>query len=247
MRLSDQFLRFTPPKIHVDTPEIIHEFMERAGTDDFHMADVIRVKTKVAEFEKRSLDEKIEEQILHRMKELQENAYKEGFAVGKEDGQKEAFEAYSKDLVTKLKAMDASLESMARIKSEMLQASEAHFVKFAIYLAERLAYHTIATKPEALMQLIQKAIEMAQGEEKLVIRLAPEQVEFLDGLRKSSHNQGLEALKKAHLEPDPEIKLGGCVISSNYSEIDARIEERVKMLWELLGDQIIKTDDTMTA
>jgi flagellar assembly protein FliH len=248
--LSSQFLRFKPPRIQAETPEVVQDFLARSteARNDFVMADVIRVKTKVADFEKRSMNEQIEAQVLERLQEVQEAAYKEGFDVGRSDGRNEAYQEHNADLDAKLELFDTALAGIANIKKELLQANEAHFVKFSLYLAERLAYHEVTTNPEALVQLVTKAIEMAAGEEKVTISLSPEQVEFFETMRKnSSRKLGIDDLKNVIVDADPHITPGGCVVQTNYSEIDARIEERVKMLWELVGEQIFKVRDKISS
>lgn len=248
--MSSNFLRFNPPKIQAETPEVVQDFLARSAEDaagDFVMADVIRVKTKVADFEKRSMNEQIEAQVLERLREVQETAYKEGFEVGRSDGRNEAYQEHGADLDAKLAEFDEALASIARIKQELLQANEAHFVKFALYLAERLAYHVVTTDQEALGNLVTKTIEMAAGDEKVTISLAPPQVEFFETMRKnSSRKLGIDDLKHVIVDADPSITPGGCIVQTNYSEVDARIEERVKMLWELVGEQIFKVRDRIS-
>lgn len=244
--MSSQFLRFKPPRIQAETPEVVQDFLTRSTEqrNDFVMADVIRVKTKVADFEKRSMNEQIEAQVLERLKEVQEAAYKEGFDVGRSDGRNEAYQEHNADLDAKLELFDVALGGLMTIKKELLTANEAHFVKFALYLAERLAFHEVKINPEALVQLVTKTIEMAAGEEKVTLTLAPEQVEFFETMKKnSSRKLGIDDLKNVIVDADPSVKPGGCIVQTNYSEIDARIEERVKMLWELVGEQIFKGRD----
>ncbi|MGL1138590.1 FliH/SctL family protein, partial [Vibrio parahaemolyticus] len=75
-----------------------------------------------------------------------------------------------------------------------------------------------------------KAVELASEEENVLVQMNPEQVEFIELLRQQT-NREFEFLKKLRLEPNASIKAGGCVVETNYGEVDARIETRLQQLW----------------
>ena len=47
-----------------------------------------------------------------------------------------------------------------------------------------------------------------------------------------------EFLKKIRLEGVEGISEGGCIVETNYGQIDARFEQRVEKLWEAVSESI---------
>ena len=92
------------------------------------------------------------------------------------------------------------------------------------------------------MTVMREAIEMAQIEESVVVQVSPEQIEFLETLKKESGRE-FEFLKKVKLEASPEVTKGGCIIETNYGEIDARFEERVQKLWVGIEENLFRVKD----
>lgn len=227
---------------------MVHQYIEQSASVDFQMADVMRIKTRVAEIEQKSVNEQVETQVIDRLQEVQERAYQEGMAVGREDGRQQALEEHSQLLREKLDQLDALFQALTSLKAEILQANEMHFIKFSVHLAERLAGQHIKVNPEALLNLIRKTVEMAQGEENIRIRVSPEQKEFIEKMRSElKPSQANEVIRNASLEGDPSISPGGVVVQTNYSEIDARTEERVAVLWEVISEQLIAGQDDFAA
>jgi flagellar assembly protein FliH len=44
-------------------------------------------------------------------------------------------------------------------------------------------------------------------------------------------------------EPNEEVVDGGCIVETNYGEVDARIEQRVAQLWSVVSEIIPKVKD----
>jgi len=246
--LSKAFLRFQPPTIKRETPQAVHQYLERSERNDFVMAEVSRLQTNVAEFEKRSVEDQVEIQVLNRLKEVQERAYQEGHAVGQEDGRRHAMEQYSAELAEKLKALDDMMSALSSLKKDILQANENHFLQFSIHLAEKLAHQQLQMSSEGLLELIRRTVAMAQGDERIQLRVSPEEFEFVEMIKaKQGNSTGLDSLRNVVVESDSTITRGGCVVQTNYSEVDARIEERIRMMWELLGEQIVRVPEKFVA
>ena len=47
-------------------------------------------------------------------------------------------------------------------------------------------------------------------------------------------------LKKISLEPNKNINAGGCIVQTNYGEVDSRIDQRLEKLWDNLKEALPK-------
>lgn len=233
-------MAYEPPVFDLGIPDVAMQLVEKAkeGTR-FRMSELSRIQTGVNKLEAEQFEEKVEHEALTRLKEVQENAYKEAFDLGLVEGERKAFEENNAIILEKLGRFDSLMRSIEKVKSEMLAYNEAHIVQLAFHIGQRLAAHEISINPEATLELLRQAIELAQTEEEIQVRVAPDQIEFLEEIRRQSGRES-EFLKNVKLEPDPSVEHGGCVVRNNYGEIDSRFGERVGKLWDALKDSLVR-------
>ena len=53
-------------------------------------------------------------------------------------------------------------------------------------------------------------------------------------------------MKKVKLDPVENMSPGGCIITTNYGQIDARFEERVSKLWEGIEENLPRVKETIS-
>ncbi len=241
---AHKVLDFVPPKFELDAPEQAIAYLEKkkAKGSEFRMSDVIRVQTGVEKIEARNVEDDVERTVLVRLKEVQETAYQEAYQLGLSDGKNQAFQQSSEEIQARLTEFDKLIQSLTRIKTELLAQNESHLVQLAFQMGKRLAHKEVQTDPQIVVQIIKEAVEMAQIEEQITIRVAPAQLAFFETLKTQTGND-LEFLKKAKFEPADSVSNGGCVIETNYGQIDAKFEERVEKLWTSLSESLHRVKD----
>lgn len=244
---SIKVLDFVPPKFEMGTPDQAQAYLEtKQQGQDFRMSDVIRIQTGVKEIEAGNLDEKVDGIVLEKLKDIQESAYQEAYQLGLEEGKHDAIKAVSSEISAKLEKFDQLIKSCTTLKQDLLQFNEAHLVKLAMHMASRLANMEIKSDPNALVAIMRSALEIAQTEESVVVQISPQQFEFCESLKKETGRE-FEFLKNVKFEAVSEITEGGCIIETNYGEIDARIEERVARLWESMSESLPRVKDKLSA
>jgi flagellar assembly protein FliH len=113
-------------------------------------------------------------------------------------------------------------------------------------MASRLAKTELVNNNEAIVQVLRDAVGLAQDEENVTVRVSPTQFEFLETLKKETGRE-FEFIKKMKFEPDQEIADGGCIVETNYGEVDARIEQRMQQLWSVLSENMPKVKDKVAS
>jgi flagellar assembly protein FliH len=240
-------LEYTPPKFELGTNEQAKAYLDsrRANASNFRMSDVIRVQTGVQKVEASNVEETVEQKVLERLKQVQESAYQEAYQLGLDEGKHEAFQQATNVINERLSQMDELLSSIRHLKKHLIDNNETHLVQLAFHMAKRLAHKEVEADPKVVTDVIRDAIEKAQVDEEVVVQVAPSQLEFLEKL-KSETAREFEFLKYVKLEPVEGITPGGCVIETNYGEIDARFEERVDKLWESISESLHRVKDKIS-
>lgn len=236
-------LEFVPVRFDLGTPEQAFNYLaEKTKGSDFRMNDAIRIQTGVDQFEEKSDEEKVEVAALEKLKEIQESAYQEAYSLGLEEGRKKAFEKVASQITERLNHLDELLNTIKNLKKEMVTFNESHLVQLAFHMASRLAKKELNGNQESLVQILRDAVGLSQDEENITVRVSQSQFEFLEELKQETGRE-LDFIKRIRFEPSGEISDGGCIVETNYGEVDARVEQRIEQLWTALAENMPKVKD----
>lgn len=233
-------LEFVPMRFDLGTPEQAMNYLaEKKKGSDFRMNDAVRVQTGIDEVEKGSEEEKVEVAALEKLKEIQESAYQEAYKLGLEEGRKEAFEQTSSEIAERMSSLDALLLTIKALKKDMSAFNESHLLKLMFQMAARLAKTELQNNNEAMVGILRDAVGLAQDEEEITVHVSQAQFDFLETLKQETGRE-FEFIKKINFEPNVEVAEGGCIVETNYGEVDARIEQRIEQLWSVLSENMPK-------
>ncbi len=238
-------MEYVPQKFALGTPEQALSYIEekRLGSD-FKMADTTRVQTGVLRIEEMSEEERIEKKTLEKVKDIQEPAYKEAYELGKKEGLEKAFSENAAIIAELVSELEATINTIKNLKGELIDYNEAHLVKMVFHFASRLALRELQGDPSLVIEALKAAGELAMQEERVTVQVSARQFEFLEDVKKHSKRE-LEFIKHIRFEPNDSISPGGCVIETNYGEIDSTVEERVSRLWETLQENMTRVKDKL--
>jgi flagellar assembly protein FliH len=237
-RTFERVLSYEPKKIQPMTSTMDQMVMAKQLDSDFTIAEVVRDFTGLKEVEQQELENSIERRALEQLKTVEEKAYSEAYALGLEEGRKEAFKAFSNQINEKLNLLNELVVHMANMKEYFFNSNESHLVTLVYHLAKRVAFSEISEKyNDIIVNVLSESVRLAHSDEKIRIVISDKQLEFLETLQKEN-SRDLEFLRQVEIVTDENIKVGGCIIKTNYGEVDARIEERVEQLWLALKDTI---------
>lgn len=240
-------LEYTPTQFSLGTPQqALNYLTEKSRGSDFRMNDTIRVQTGVEQIEKESEQEKIERAALAKLQEIQEGAYQEAYQLGMEEGKKEAFEKMSSRIAEKLEEFDNLLSSIGTLKRDLVSFNESHIMSMVFFLAARIAKKEVSDSNDGLLSVLRDAVSLSQDEENVMVRVSPEQLEFFEELQ-SQTGREFEFLKKLKFEASAEVSVGGCIVQTNYGEVDARLEQRIETLWTALQENMPKVKDKIAS
>lgn len=237
----DRVVDFTPTRFDLGTPLQALEYIEsKKSGSDFIMNPVIREQTGVDQIEKEDLGTQAEELAVQRLGEIQEAAYKEGYQLGLDEGTKKAYLEKKSEIHKNLESLDQLITNIMRLKSELEGQTESHLIQLLFHMASRISMRQIEYDNSILVDVLRQAISLAQDEENIRVQISEKQFEFIEELKKNGHGREFEFIKKIKFEGNSEIKPGGCVVETNYGEVDSRVEQRVEKLWDHLKEAIPK-------
>jgi len=234
-----EVLKFEPQKLIAVSTESMNELMSaNKFNDDFRIAEVVKNFTGLAEIENKQIENEIERRALEELKSIQEQAYSEAFELGVSEGRRQSFLSSSEEIDKRLKDLDLLISTFRDLKIHFLNSNENQIIKMAFYLATKIALFEIdRNSKDSMIAVLRECVNISHEDETIKVSVAPEQLEFLETLQKETKRE-FEFLKNVEFSPQEGIRVGGCIIATNYSEIDARIEERIEKLWKEIQNSI---------
>jgi flagellar assembly protein FliH len=234
----EKVLDYSPLKFDLGTPSQALNYLDaKKNGADFRMSDVVRAQTGVEKMEQQSYEERIENLALEKLKAIQEGAYQEGYKLGLDEGHKKAFEDHSEAIKANLQEMSTVLASIKNMKKEICSFNESHMVQLLFHMAARLTHDHLKVENQPIVDIIKQAVELAQSEESVTVHVSEKQIAFLETLQAQKKVE-LDFLDKVKFISNSNITPGGCIVETNYGEVDARVEQRIEKLWETLKENL---------
>lgn len=210
----------------------------------FRIDRIVAQQTGIADLERVSIEERVEKEALSRLKELQEQAYKQAYQLGLEEGREKAYQESAADFQARLSSLETLIGSIENLKPQLVSFNESHIVRLAYVMAKKIAMDEIVERKELVLKVVQQAIESAQSEESITVRVSESDLQFIESMREKLGKE-FESIKRTKFESSDSISSGGCIVETNYGDVDATVEQRVEKLWDSLSGKIPKVKDSV--
>ncbi|MFQ5588263.1 MAG: FliH/SctL family protein [Nitrospiria bacterium] len=162
--------------------------------------------------------------------EIEREAYEKGFSAGEEAGRVLGLQKL--DPVEKI--LLNLIQEITHFKETTLKKSEQAILEIALATAHRVIRREVAENRDIITQTIQEAIKKIGQNEKILIRLHPDDLEIIsqDAARIAASTQ--QEAADLRVEPDPGLLPGDCIVEGEERMIDARLSHQVDLIEENL-------------
>jgi flagellar assembly protein FliH len=228
-----------PKAFRIATSEVAKDFVSLQGkkVSDFKLAEVVAQQTGVEALRRKNIEAQVESTVLDRLKEIEEQAYKQAYELGLIDGTEKAFEEKRVYFAEKLTRLDQMLAAFDSIKTEILKENEATLMKLIFQIANRIAMREISLSQEPIVAMLNDLVGGLQGDDSVTIRLNPEDLNFVETLRQKNV-KATEDLQRVKFVASPDIAKGGCLLETIYGTIDSTIAQRVEKAWASIESKL---------
>ncbi len=240
-------ITFSPKKFPMRISEnavTFHKIQTGDNRNNFRIETIVSENTGIGELERLSIEEKVELKALTKVKEIQEDAFKQGFELGRTEGQAAGFEEYKAQMTTKFEELDLLLNKIENLKTQLLNHNEVFLIKLVYEMACKIAMAEITEKPETVISMLREITETAQSDQKMSVKLCPADFKFInDSYEQLSKN--FEFLKNLKLEASADLSPGDCKVESNHGSINATVQQRLTKLWEAVSQKMPRVKDVV--
>ncbi len=226
---------YMPRELGQEPSRVAKSFVDEDAfrSADFKISELIANQVGISRLESDAHQDKINMQVLEKLKEVQEQAYREGHELGLIEGTEKAFQEAKLELTQRLSSMESLLQRMEQLKNRLLIDNEATLIQLVFHTAKKMALRDLKDNPEAVQHILKDVVGEIQENERVTVRLSPDDLQFLESLQEKS-GQKIESLQRVKFVAEESITSGGCKIETDYGSVDATVEERVERTWQTL-------------
>ena len=153
---------------------------------------------------------------------VSEEAKKEGFKLGYEEGHQKAYE----DVHLRVINLEAIAGTAFKLKKEIILSAEQEILQLSISVAEKILKQQLEIKPEMILEIIRVAINELKDKEEIKIIINPALKEqlytFSEELKTS-----IKGMKIIKITEDRTIHPDSAIIESPESRIDVRFDTQI--------------------
>ncbi|MEE9257588.1 MAG: FliH/SctL family protein [bacterium] len=194
--------------------------------------------------------EEVREEVLAEARaeavEIRSRAKQEGYSEGHSAGLEEAREEVRKEMVPVFEELTNSIKSVLDYRGEILIEAEKEIFDLAVLFSRKVLHSELRIRPEVIVDVVRHALKRAVGWGEATVQVNPEDYEFLEKhqLLLSDESEGVVLVR---IETNPGITRGGCILKSNFGEIDVRLEKQLEAvegaLREALSERLEEFDE----
>ena len=174
-----------------------------------------------------------------RLRQAAENEKKKAFDSGLAQGLEKGKQAVVDELEKAILRLRHAYMDIEKYRKQLYLNAEADTVDLAVAVAQKVIGQEISIDRKIVLNVVKGALEKVIDHEKVKIRINPSDLETV----KTALFEFLplvENLENIHFESDAAVTEGGCIVETNFGNIDARIENMLDQINEGFAAELEK-------
>ncbi|MCH7592734.1 MAG: hypothetical protein IH989_08150 [Planctomycetes bacterium] len=165
--------------------------------------------------------------------------YKAGYAKGEIEGHAKAFDesikTFERQHAGVVEQMLNTIRGIEEIKNKLRIAAERDVLEFAVELAVGLTYRIGRHAPKAAIENAKRAIRLVGRRTDLTIRVNPKDLKAMETYASTVLTR-IDTSPNVSVVADESLTVGGCIVETDRSRVDATLETQIAELSSLLLD-----------
>ncbi|MBI9085891.1 MAG: hypothetical protein JEZ11_19990 [Desulfobacterales bacterium] len=172
-------------------------------------------------------------------RDCEQAAHARGYA----EGEKAGMDLGRQSLDPVMTQMRQTLVELEKLKKRLVSDAEAEAVALALAISRKIVRQEIATDPQVVLNTVRAALEKVVERDRIRIRLNPQDLEAArDAFGQFS--QLTDGMESVSFDADASISPGGCLVETQFGDIDGRIDHQMEWLEETFINEINKAAKT---
>jgi flagellar assembly protein FliH len=194
-----------------ENTEVYQNDLEKQIEDKRKKADELKLKAEV---------------YLQQAKERSETIFQESYEKGHKQGLDDGFKAGELKQKKLLDNYTQELVNLSKLREELIIQSEKSIINLVLRICKKILHIELSLNPELIRAIVKAGIDRAITPGQMKLRLNPDDAKYVqDNLGKIIGSTEIQ--RNIIIERDETIPRGSCIITNNYGDVDARLEEQL--------------------
>lgn len=198
--------------VYAETKEMVKDLIREAANQSERIINEAKRKAQ-------TYVEQAKEEAAAWKEAAREEGYDKGYEQGLTQAQKEM-----KPVLDQTKAL---FEALVREKNDLLRKQDQEIIRLVFSLTRKILGGLVESRPEVIQEIVKKALQLVQEEERITVRVNPVHIPYLLDIREEL---GETDPNRVSFEEDPRIEPGDCVLGLENGFIESKIEEQLAIL-----------------
>nr|WP_267510372.1 flagellar assembly protein FliH [Borreliella afzelii] len=152
-------------------------------------------------------------------------------AKGREEGYSKGYESGFEDFDKVMRKFHSIIASLIAERKGILESSSGQIVSLVMQIAIKVIKRITDSQKDIVLENVNDALKRVKDKTQITIRV---NLDDLDVVRhkKSDFISRFDVIENLEIIEDPNIGKGGCIIETNFGEIDARISSQLDKIEE---------------
>lgn len=183
------------------------------------------------------VEKKVERKLEEIKKQAYESGFKKGFYEGREKGEMAGLEEAKRKMEPLIKKLNMIMDEVSKLRKHKILDAKRDIIRLSLLIAKNIIKKEVEQSRDIVLGNITEAIGQLPDEDEIIIELNPKDYDFL--MANKDLLSPIEGTKKVLFKKDDSVDLGGCLVKTRYSEVDARIDTQWREICQFirgLGD-----------
>jgi len=166
------------------------------------------------------------EEIIKVAEDKKTEINKAAFSEGYEEGISKAFDHGKTEVASVIGRLEKILGETINKRNEIIESSEKQLSNIAIIIARKVVKAITESDQAVILRNVSESLRKVKGRAQVTIRVNISDLE-LTARHKDDFYRMLDNIENVNVLEDPNIEKGGCIIETDFGDIDARISAQL--------------------
>lgn len=164
-------------------------------------------------------DPEPEEKIGTDIEALEREAYERGFAAGERAG----FELGKQKAEVLFGGLEGMIKSLSEFKETLFKPCEKEMTELSLAIAKKVIQREVEIKKDGILECVRAAMRFVVASGEILIKVNPKDFDVISQYKQEILKYG-SGVKGVKFESAEHVSKGGCLIETNFGEVDSTIE-----------------------
>lgn len=237
LRLEEELVKrqeLAKEEVQIESDRLIEEARIKANEVLETAKQEADLLQREAIYKKESIETESNAEIERLAREYEEKLKRDlevATAKGREEGYSKGYESGFEDFDKVMRKLHSIIASLIAERKSILESSSGQIVSLVMQIAIKVIKRITDSQKDIVLENVNEVLKRIKDKTQITIRVNLDDLDIVRH-KKSDFISRFDIIETLEIIEDPNIGKGGCIIETNFGEIDARISSQLDKIEE---------------